>query len=40
MGCDIYGHLEVCWGKSKSWWDVCNIPDDRTYDLFGILAGV
>ncbi len=40
MGCDIHGHLEVCWGKSKSWWHVCNIPDDRNYDLFGVFAGV
>ena len=40
MGCDIHGHLEINWGRSKRWWHVCNIPDDRNYDLFGIFAGV
>jgi len=40
MGCDIHGFLEYRYANDKSWWDMCTIPDDRNYDLFGILAGV
>lgn len=38
MGCDIHGFLEIV---SESWVDcVHGIPDNRTYDMFGLLAGV
>ena len=42
MGCDIHGYLELRRSSREDayWWTVCSIPDDRTYDLFGILAGV
>ena len=39
MGCDIHGYLEVV--HSETYIDgICNIPRDRSYDWFGILADV
>lgn len=38
MGCDIHGFLEV---KIKDqWYAFTKIPDDRDYDMFGVLADV
>jgi len=38
MGCDIHGYLEV---KIKERWNsIKEIPKDRAYDMFGILADV
>lgn len=38
MGCDIHGTLEV--KENEEWKRICEIPDDRNYDWFGIIAGV
>lgn len=38
MGCDIHGWLEIRTGES--WRAAHKVPRDRTYDMFGILAGV
>ena len=39
MGCDIHGYLELVHSETYVT-GVCNIPSDRDYDLFGLLAGV
>ena len=39
MGCDIHGCLEIIHSETYVK-GICNIPRDRDYDLFGILAGV
>ena len=38
MGCDIHGWLEI--RRGEAWGSVHKVPNDRTYDLFGILADV
>lgn len=38
MGCDIHGYLEV--KESGKWRCEKEVPDGRSYDWFGILAGV
>ena len=42
MGCDIHGYMETKHDYSdKPWWNKeLEIPDDRDYDFFGILANV
>lgn len=39
MGCDIHGYLELVHSDDYVA-HICNIPRDRAYDWFGILAGV
>lgn len=39
MGCDIHGYLEVVHSETYVT-GICNIPGDRSYDWFGILADV
>lgn len=38
MGCDIHGTLEV--KENKKWKFIDKLPDDQSYDWFGIIAGV
>lgn len=38
MGCDIHGWVEI--KRGKSWQSVHEVPNDRSYDMFGILADV
>lgn len=38
MGCDIHGNLEV--KEEGKWKFIEEIPNVRSYDMFGILAGV
>ena len=40
MGCDIHGTLEILRYKTLGWEFTALVPGTRTYDWFGVLAGV